>query len=331
MKTAIHYFTNNALSTNTHSAYSSGVRAFLTFCAMFGIPNIAPNFPICSEDVFLYFIAHCEQNLKLQFSTIKLYLSAVRFHYVSNGLGNPFSDHSGATSPRLALVLKGIKKSQTTKPNKRGPITGSILINMCLKLRSGCLGRYPDKLMLAVCLTAFFGFLRCGEFTTKSVTFDSKCNLCLQDVVIQKNIILVTIKVSKCDPFRKGCVIQLFRNNTSICPYNAMIEYLTARNQVTNDPLSPLFMLPNLLPLSRNVFVKWLNILCPNPAVTTHSFRIGAASVAAAAHLPEYIIQMLGRWSSDCYLRYIRTPHSMLHKAQTDMAKMVLEDKSDVL
>ena len=39
----------------------------------------------------------------------------------------------------------------------------------------------------------------------------------------------------------------------------------------------------------------------------SHSFRIGAATTAMQAKIPETHIQMLGRWRSDAYQRYIKT------------------------
>ena len=39
---------------------------------------------------------------------------------------------------------------------------------------------------------------------------------------------------------------------------------------------------------------------------SSHSFRIGAATTAASAGIPDRTIRTLGRWSSDCYRRYIR-------------------------
>ena len=44
----------------------------------------------------------------------------------------------------------------------------------------------------------------------------------------------------------------------------------------------------------------------------SYSFRIGAATAAGSAGLPSWLIKTLGRWTSDCYERYIRTPQEVL-------------------
>ena len=44
----------------------------------------------------------------------------------------------------------------------------------------------------------------------------------------------------------------------------------------------------------------------------THSLCIGSATAAAEARIPMKIIKAMGRWSSDCYHRYIHTPHEIL-------------------
>ena len=45
---------------------------------------------------------------------------------------------------------------------------------------------------------------------------------------------------------------------------------------------------------------------------TTHSFRKGPASTAAMLDIPHYLIKALGRWSSDAYQLYIRSPDERL-------------------
>ena len=56
----------------------------------------------------------------------------------------------------------------------------------------------------------------------------------------------------------------------------------------------------------------------PYYSLKGHSFRIGAASVAADASLPDWLIKVLSRWSSDCYQLYSRTPQSTLESGSQD-------------
>ena len=54
--------------------------------------------------------------------------------------------------------------------------------------------------------------------------------------------------------------------------------------------------------------------------VSTHSFRIGAATAAAAAGYPRWAIQAMGRWSSDCYRQYIRITDNTISSMSQAMA-----------
>jgi hypothetical protein len=54
--------------------------------------------------------------------------------------------------------------------------------------------------------------------------------------------------------------------------------------------------------------------------MSTHSFRIGAATTAAAAGYPKWAIQALGRWSSDCYRTYVRISDNTINSLSSAMA-----------
>ena len=54
-----------------------------------------------------------------------------------------------------------------------------------------------------------------------------------------------------------------------------------------------------------------------------HSFRGGAATSASKARIEDYLIKTLGRWSSDCYVRYIDTPMYVIKAAQQSLGLLV--------
>ena len=120
------------------------------------------------------------------------------------------------------------------------------------------------------------------------------------------------IKGSKTDPFRKGCFIQIGVGRHPLCAVHALMAYLALRG----DAPGPLFLFQNVQPLSRNILTDWLRQTMASAKVpgnfSSHSFRIGAATVAARSGVPDHLIQCVGRWSSNAYQLYIRTPAEVL-------------------
>ena len=176
--------------------------------------------------------------------------------------------------------------------------------------------------MKTACLLAFYGFLRCGEFTTRGSVFDSSVDLCIGDICfVSSSEFTVNIKASKTDPFRKGHILYIFRNNNVLCPYTAMQQFINLRLVKSRASIDPLFLMSNNKPLNRSTFLHNFQSICQAlhfkvQPLTGHSFRIGAATAAAASQVPDHIIQLLGRWKSDCYKRYIRTPKLVFQQAQ---------------
>ena len=122
---------------------------------------------------------------------------------------------------------------------------------------------------------------------------------------------LVYIKQSKKDPFRQGRTITIAKSSSPICLLMAMKDYLLQAQPPSSHPLFA-FVQPRHWLTRNNLTTELRSILqhCGLPANNfySHSFRIGAATTAAKAGLPPWLIKVLGRWSSDCYERYIRTP-----------------------
>ena len=92
--------------------------------AISGILHQAKQAPIpVSEDVLSAFVAMLAEE-GLSYSSIRLYLSAIRYHHIKSDLGEP----GISAMPRLAYIVKGVKRegvyTQSTKPQReRQPIT----------------------------------------------------------------------------------------------------------------------------------------------------------------------------------------------------------------
>ena len=255
-----------------------------------------------------------KENLKHR--TIKAYLSAVRFLHIEEGTQDPFKQPLN----RLEYTLKGIKRCEIQKGGDRRerlPISPSIMKR--IKATWEPSGSDPDVVMLwAACCLAFFGFLRVGEMTVPSdSSYDPAVHLSRSDVAANNpaapTVLRISIKQSKTDPFRQGVDLFLGKTSTSLCPVGALLNYLVVRGP---EP-GPLFQYKDGRFLTRQRFVEAVKAALQRAGVDQtkyngHSFRIGAATTAAANGLEDSIIKTHGRWKSLAYWHYIQIPRDQL-------------------
>lgn len=169
-------------------------------------------------------------------------------------------------------------------------------------------------MLWAACCTGFFGFMRCGEFLLPdSTTFDASPHLAVADVAVDSHqiptMVAIRIKMSKTDQFKEGTTIYLGKTSTEICPVTAILHYLSIRP----DGQGPLFVSSDLKPITKRLFVSKIREVLAKAGIDAsgykgHSFRIGAATTAAACGLNEGLIKALFRWSSCAYQVYIKIP-----------------------
>ena len=132
--------------------------------------------------------------------------------------------------------------------------------------------------------------------------------------------VVITLWLSKTDPFRADQSLLIARADSSLCAVTAMQHYF----QFVAPP-GPLFIFRSGRLLTRATITSLLrDAAChaglPFHSLKGHSFRIGAASSAATAGLPDWLIKVMCRWSSHCYQLYIRTPKQVLLSAAPRMA-----------
>ena len=168
---------------------------------------------------------------------------------------------------------------------------------------------YDILLYTALFLVCFHGCFRIGELLPKSqsqapsvLQFD-----CLKFLGTQSKIqgISVTINHSKNQEPGMSTKVSLHCRDF-LCPVRAMQKYLAARGTSTG----PIFCMPGGIPLVRSHFDHTLRLAVQacnlKGKYLGHSFRIGAATEAAAQGQSDAQIRKLGRWCSNAFLSYIR-------------------------
>lgn len=245
----------------------------------------------------------------MSYSSIRQYLSALRHNQLLSGGVDP----SLSSLYRLHYVLRGCQRSlPSAVRKKRLPITPAILRFLHHHWSSGA-DDYNTVCLWAACCTGFFAVLRSGEFTCESWSAYNPSMLSLRDVVIDSrfkpSVIHLTLRQSKTDVFGAGVTIHLGRTGDILCPVSALLAYLAIRPPTPG----PLFLLQSGNPLSRQALITAIRNALSSAGLDVslfngHSFRIGAATSAALAGVPDSTIKLMGRWRSSAFTRYLRPP-----------------------
>ena len=229
--------------------------------------------------------------------------------HIDLGFPDPLSD-----CLQLQRVMRGIKRTQGPSGSCRLPITDN---HMLIIHKSLSFTNQDHVMFWAASTLAYFGFLRSSEFTVPSLSaFNPLIHLTVSDIAVDSHempsCLQLNIKASKTDPFRKGCCLYIGLGHPPLCALSAILDYLPQRGQSPG----PLFLLANCQPLSRALLTRWLKDIFAaagiQGSVSSHSFRIGVATVATRMGVPDHLIQAMGRWNSDAYKLYIRTPAESL-------------------
>ena len=304
-------FIAKALANSTRKNYRSCFKQYKAFCKGHSIQH----FPITEQTLFLFCTYLATRRYRpITYKSIKGYLSAIRYKGIVKGFIISFNGMN-----RLYYVLRGIKRHQGNRLHRppRSPITIqhlAYLHNFIHTLPVSC----QDKaLYWSACTMAFFGLLRVSEYSCPKIQdFHLHYQLLLRDVSFDHNAISLFIKASKSDPFRQGCHIYIGSTHNYLCPVTALKAFLRRRNLLPGS----LFTLQDGTYLTRDRLARLLKLCFRDININTHSFRIGGASALAAAGVPDAQIQIMGRWSSDCFVKYIRLSKSNIKNLANSMS-----------
>ena len=231
----------------------------------------------------------------------------MRSLHVDQGFPDPFEN-----CLQLQRVVRGIKRSQSALPSRPCPPVSSNIL--CIIYSGLDLNSFDDDMFWAACLLAYFGLLRSLSPAHQPSTQESICP-CPMFLWMFLSTYLAFVSLSKLlklTPFEKRCNILIGLVSSPLCAVQAVVSYLAQHGHCPG----PLFLLHNAIPLTRSLVTDRLRAILLSSGLpgdfSSHGFRIGAATSAARAGVPDHLIQVLGRWKSDAYKQCIRTPPDLI-------------------
>ena len=288
----------NSWATDTVSKYSNAVKHFTRFCIKEKVP-LNLRFP-ADEFVLCAYAASCAG---LNGSTIRNRFSALKaWHHVHN------ANWQGGM--RLRIVLNGVRNlaPRSSMRPPRPPISLSMLSQLISSLNLDD----PLDVAIAACASvSFWGQCRLGELlATSSSDFSIFIRPSRSHFRPSKrNSTSYTLFLPRTKTHRHGDNVVLVTQDGISNPLSLLRHHLNINILPANSPLFTYVTASGPRVLTRDLFLARCNEVWATfgyPRTTGHSFRIGGTTHLLLAGIPPDVVKVMGRWSSDSFLRYWR-------------------------
>ena len=170
----------------------------------------------------------------------------------------------------------------------------------------------------------------------EKVKFDPKTTMLESAIKVSKAVVrgrkVSTLEVYLAHPKEErlsaGVKMDLFATGDFMCPVKAFLDW--KREKVVKlSPGKPLFRLADGRNYTGAQFNKDLKVLLEGivdyskAPITSHSFRRGLATFMAKSGYSDEDIMKVGRWHSDAFKCYIKTPREIRGKLAAELATKV--------
>ena len=269
-------------------------------------------------------------------STVRAHLTAVGDYFVDHRFPNPL--HEPGTKQLTRLLYKCVRGmgKENGKPRKAAKALTTDKLRIVVGNAKGPKHvLWETDMLVSMTTLAVYGLLRAGEFTHSHVkeqgldrngdarppVHDPAQHVCWRHVNFFRDgsgkleFMTINIPSSKCDAFRQGSLRTLYATDTLDCPVEAMWRYRQSRLRDREShgqhahADDPLYVLPNGHYVTKTWFQTNMQAALyrggVTDAYTTHSCRAGGATSMLLAGMPGELVQIMGRWSSDAYRRYL--------------------------
>ena len=268
-----------------------------------------------------------------KFSTIRAKLSAIRWHTMERGYPNPLEGKHV-----LRRLLAGMRRLRGRVEPKE-PLPMKVILRLFHLVMKR--GRLHLKATVLAIVVAFFFLLRVSEFAAQDSHHMEKFILLRSCVTFRKDgrvcewyekpdEVELYIRGSKTDQEMQGCVRSHFRSGSDLCPVEALVTWFKLTEGCKVPASAPLFSVPDgksdaWTVITRNdvsELIKRAAVDCgvPKALIGTHSIRISGATHLLLCGCHRSVVQIIGRWKSNCFLRYQRYQSELMHGVSAHMA-----------
>jgi len=270
--------------------------------------NIDPSLPL-SKDTLVRFVLWLACDRKVSHATANVYLAGIKQLHTHFGVECP-----DIRNNTVKMLLQGLRNAEftTEKINKRNPATADTQKALKQALTEQARPLPEKRLLWAAASLLFFGAFRASEILCRSENeFDPIFCLCDNDISLEKNPdgsrkLNVVIKMPKEEKTQNKVTVEIFETSDKlICPVDAWEKWQRSHRR-SNTP-QPHFCWENGKPLTITQLNAELKAVYGSGAgISSHSFRIGAATALGELGHSDSEIQAIGRWSSGAFKRYTR-------------------------
>lgn len=282
---------------STLASYAAAVSIFRSFCAHNGY--LPDSFP-AKESVLCEFAASFAGSGAK--SSVQNKLSAIKAWHTIHGA--PWPSH-----PRVSAVLGGVKNlsPETSRKPRREPVRLHLLeaLHDALDLSSPL-----DSAIWAVASVAFWGQCRLGELLPSSPSkFDASKFPSRASTNFRANRAAIHLPWTKTNK-SFGVSIPLPAQFGVSNPATALRNHMAVNSLHSSTPLFCYSHGGTAKMLHKALFMErcnavWVSI--GSSRLTGHSFRIGGTTELLLAGVDPDVVKVMGRWSSDAFLRYWRS------------------------
>lgn len=280
-----------ALSQSTVAIYHRAWQRFTTFSRSV---SITPHLPALPSTIALYISSLVSPPDNASPATIATNLSAIAYWHKLFNYQDPTSTFI------VRKIMQGVAKTKQAA-DLRIPITPPMLASILRSADTIAQTVYERVLVPAMFTSMFHAFMRIGEATL------SPHNIQYHQVVLSDAAASITFMSFK---HHHGHPITINIPATGVpnsCPVQTIRTYMLARGTRPG----PFFCNMDNTPITAQKFRTMLRFALAHAGlsgfhITPHSFRIGAATYAAAMGLSSQQIQAMGRWKSSAFQKYVR-------------------------